>query len=105
MTICIFFHCIIITPGIKGIISIFILIKKCCLGCLSLLILLLNYFIFIGVHISEIVCFVIFIEKVNYPCKKDETGCPPGKECYYYYYYYRRLISDSKSEYDCDKLG
>ena len=101
----IFYIIIMSYDSICLIISIFILIKKCCLGCLSFLILLLNYFIFIGVHISEIVCFVIFIEKVNYPCKKDETGCPPGKECYYYYYYYRRLISDSKSEYDCDKLG
>ena len=72
---------------------------------LSWMFIIIDFIIFIGVHISEIVCFVIFIEKVNYPCKKDETGCPPGKECYYYYYYYRRLISDSKSEYDCDKLG
>ena len=90
------------------IISILILIEKCCLniGCLSMLILFLNYFIFIGVHVSEIICFIIYIDKGNYPCKKDETECLLGKECYYeYYYYYRRLISDSNSEYDCDKLG
>ena len=61
------------------------------------------------INIAEIVCILISIDNVNYPCKNYIETCTQSNPCsdssssyyyVYYYYYYRRLTP----EYDCKQL-
>lgn len=81
------------------IIAIFILLKKCCCaGTTSFWFFCLSSFFYTSVNITELCCFAVFVDKLNYPCKKEEISS--NSNGYYIYYYYRRLTP----EYDCDNL-
>ena len=99
----IFFY-IMISFNILGlVITVFMLFEKCRCDLEKTACGVLALYILIGdsIFFAELMCLLVNIDKVNYPCKKYESDNSSTSGGYYYvYYYYRRLTP----EYDCDNL-
>ena len=104
------FFLIMTSHNLLGLIfAIFIYFKKCCLkiGMTSCCCTAFSTIVGLLINITEIICILIFIDNVNYPCKSSKETCTQSNPCsdsssyyYYVYYYYRRLTP----EYDCKEL-
>ena len=99
----IFFY-IMISFNILGlVITVFMLFEKCRCDLEKTACGVLALYILIGdsIFFAELMCLLVNVDKVNYPCKKYEYDNSYTSDGYYYvYYYYRRLTP----EYDCDNL-